>query len=49
VVYDGSRALIHLLSVDPSHQRRGVGSGLERVVVAGEDGEVSEALSCAGP
>lgn len=27
-VYDGSRALIHFLSVHPSHQRSGVGSAL---------------------
>ena len=33
-VYDGSRALIHLLSVDPDHQRRGVGSGLVEAAVA---------------
>jgi GNAT superfamily N-acetyltransferase len=25
-VYDGARALIHLLSVDPRHQHRGIGS-----------------------
>jgi ribosomal protein S18 acetylase RimI-like enzyme len=27
-VYDGSRALIHLLSVDPAAQRRGIGRAL---------------------
>ena len=33
-VYDGSRALVHLLSVDPNHQRRGLGSGLVDAAVA---------------
>ena len=27
-VYDGSRAMIHLLSVNPDHQRRGIGTAL---------------------
>ncbi len=29
-VYDGSKALIHIVSVDPAYQRRGVGSALVR-------------------
>jgi ribosomal protein S18 acetylase RimI-like enzyme len=29
-VYDGSKALIHIVSVDPSHQRCGVGTALVR-------------------
>ena len=29
-VYDGSKALIHLVSVDPTYQGRGIGSGLVR-------------------
>ena len=33
-VYDGSRALIHLLSVDPNHQRCGLGRGLVDAAVA---------------
>ena len=31
-VYDGTRAMIHLLSVDPDHQRRGIGRALVRAV-----------------
>ena len=31
-VYDGSRALIHLLSVHPEHQGRGVGGALLKAV-----------------
>lgn len=27
-IYDGSRALIHLLSIDPSYQRQGIGKQL---------------------
>jgi ribosomal protein S18 acetylase RimI-like enzyme len=33
-VYDGSRALIHLLSVEPAVQRRGVGQALVEAVQA---------------
>jgi ribosomal protein S18 acetylase RimI-like enzyme len=33
-VYDGSRAVIHLLSVDPGHQRCGIGSRLLDAVIA---------------
>jgi ribosomal protein S18 acetylase RimI-like enzyme len=33
-VYDGSRALIHLLSVEPAFQRRGVGQALVKAVQA---------------
>jgi len=33
-VYDGARALIHLLSVHPDHQGLGVGSALLRAVEA---------------
>jgi ribosomal protein S18 acetylase RimI-like enzyme len=33
-VYDGSRAVVHLLSVDPDHQHRGIGSELVDQVVA---------------
>jgi len=29
-VYDGSKALIHIVSVDPGHQRRGIGAALVR-------------------
>jgi ribosomal protein S18 acetylase RimI-like enzyme len=29
-VYDGSKALIHIVSVDPSYQGRGIGSSLVR-------------------
>lgn len=29
-VYDGSKALIHIVSVDPAYQRRGIGSALVR-------------------
>ena len=29
-VYDGSKALIHIVSVDPAHQRKGIGSKLVR-------------------
>ena len=29
-VYDGSKALIHIVSVNPSYQRRGVGTALVR-------------------
>lgn len=31
-VYDGSRAMIHLLSVHPDHQRSGIGSALLEAV-----------------
>ncbi len=31
-VYDGSRALIHLLSVHPDYQRRGIGTALVNAV-----------------
>jgi len=31
-VYDGSRALIHVLSVSPSYQERGIGSALVNAV-----------------
>jgi ribosomal protein S18 acetylase RimI-like enzyme len=31
-VYDGSRALIHLLSVEPGFQRKGIGSALVRAM-----------------
>jgi len=33
-VYDGSRALIHLLSVHPDYQNRGIGSALVEAVCA---------------
>ena len=33
-VYDGSRALIHLLSVHPDHQRSGVGGALVDAMLA---------------
>jgi ribosomal protein S18 acetylase RimI-like enzyme len=33
-VYDGSRALIHLLSVHPRHQRSGIGRALVHAAVA---------------
>lgn len=33
-VYDGSRALIHLLSVHPEHQRRGIGTALFHAVAS---------------
>jgi ribosomal protein S18 acetylase RimI-like enzyme len=29
-VYDGSKALIHIVSVNPAHQRRGIGTALVR-------------------
>lgn len=29
-VYDGSKALIHIVSVDPAYQRRGIGAALVR-------------------
>ncbi len=32
-VYDGSRALIHLLSVHPEHQGRGIGKALVEQIV----------------
>jgi len=31
-VYDGSRALIHIVSVDPQYQRRGIGKALLREI-----------------
>ena len=31
--YDGSRAMIHLLSVHPAHQRQGLGAQLVRAIV----------------
>jgi ribosomal protein S18 acetylase RimI-like enzyme len=31
--YDGSRAMIHLLSVHPANQRRGIGTALVREIV----------------
>ena len=33
-IYDGSRALIHLLSVEPAYQRHGVGQALVKAVRA---------------
>ena len=32
-VYDGSRAIIHLLSVHPSYQGQGIGTALEKRVL----------------
>jgi GNAT superfamily N-acetyltransferase len=31
-VYDGSRALLHIVSVDPQYQRRGIGKALVREI-----------------
>ncbi|GAH16262.1 unnamed protein product, partial [marine sediment metagenome] len=32
-VYDGSRALIHLLSIHPKYQKRGIGTNLVKKII----------------